>query len=528
MTWHYVLLSLPRGPVVFFFLSRVFPSCHSRLLFPPCSHLPTNAESCMRIPSSWAFFHITDTLTFVCGIIGNFIGSSNCCVWVTLLMAESPAISPELHDSFPLALPLPFFEHSLTRLFSIHPLGFMTFRSFFSSLSSYRPVYTDDTDGYSEMENLSDESHEQVSSGPVEKKARPAKRTHYRALATKAEKLYMIVAALQAIIIVAIAFSVFGLIQANIYSQGPKVRTVPVYLAIFIMAQVFSLLYVFDALRARNIVQLCLHLWFNVCMLTYSILQIPQTKDAMGDEPVNGCGRFTSCVDGPDSLYFLLQKLMIVAPIVFGVCTAVFAFLIRRLFLQFGWAVFYLVGASPQLKQMHRAYQTLISLLKLLLFFALSFCIAYLILVTSTSTHRAEFIITIVALPLAVLCMFACGWALRAENKPVMASCLVVMVLGLVYFIYKLASMWLPRTAYLYINTKITMAIFSIFSIIILIITFVFGCLCMSNFGKGLIEAHRNPENRTSLWALPETARFGEKARHDEEEQRPEHRLVID
>lgn len=68
---------------------------------------------------------------------------------------------------------------------------------------------------------------------------------------------------------------------------------------------------------------------------------------------------------------------------------------------------------------------------------------------------------------------------------------------------YKLATLWLPRTSSLYINTKITMAIFSIFSIIILLVTFIFGCTCMSNFGKGLIEAHQNPENRTSLWSLP-------------------------
>lgn len=108
-----------------------------------------------------------------------------------------------------------------------------------------------------------------------------------------------------------------------------------------------------------------------------------------------------------------------------------------------------------------------------------------------------------VALPLVIVFILLCGWALRTENKTVMVCLLVIMVAGLAYFIYKLVTLWLPRTSSLYINTKITMAILSIFSIIILLVTFIFGCMCMSNFGKGLVEAHQNPENRTSLWSLP-------------------------
>jgi hypothetical protein len=93
---------------------------------------------------------------------------------------------------------------------------------------------------------------------------------------------------------------------------------------------------------------------------------------------------------------------------------------------------------------MHRAYQTLVSLLKLLFFFATSFCIAvsrfadvwseadwqFLILVIKASSKTAELyvcsgwtdltrsIITIIALPLTPIVILACGWAVRKENKP--------------------------------------------------------------------------------------------------------------
>ncbi|WVQ66989.1 uncharacterized protein L199_005181 [Kwoniella botswanensis] len=365
---------------------------------------------------------------------------------------------------------------------------------------------------------------ETSSASPGEKQSRRTNMDNYQnhvkksrhALPTRLEKLYMAVAAFEAVVITSIAFAVFGLVQANIKSQNAKVRTVPVYLAVFIMAQIFSLLYIFDALRARNIVQLIMHLFFNLCMLIYSILQIPQTKNALSNDNAPGaCGSFERCT-GPDSLFNLLQKLMIVPPIIFGLCTIVFCVLIKFIHKVWGWSVFRLVGAQPELKRAHRHYQTMISLLKMLLFFGLAFCTAMLILASAWSAKRAEFIITIVAFPLVILFMLGCGWALRKENKPMMAACLVLMVAGIAYFIYKLATLWLPRTEGLYSNTKITMAIFSIFSIIILLATFILSLLCINDFGKGLIDAHRNPENRTSLWSLPANARF-EKRMEDAE-----------
>ena len=52
------------------------------------------------------------------------------------------------------------------------------------------------------------------------------------------------------------------------------------------------MVYIFDALRARNVIQLCLHLFFNLCILLYSILQIFQTKNAFETTPQDKCGSF--------------------------------------------------------------------------------------------------------------------------------------------------------------------------------------------------------------------------------------------
>ena len=62
------------------------------------------------------------------------------------------------------------------------------------------------------------------------------------------------------------------------------------------------------------------------------------------------------------------------------------------------------------------------------------------------------------------------------------------------------------------------MAIFSVFAILILMATFAYGVICFSNFGKGLIQTHNNPENRTSLWTLGQP-RYVDKVRQDQDAQ---------
>lgn len=87
-------------------------------------------------------------------------------------------------------------------------------------------------------------------------------------------------------------------------------------------------------------------------------------------------------------------------------------------------------------KGIHREYQTLVSLLKLLFFFSLAFCLAVSSLahqgprlsadmavphprrLSSPKNNTAEFVITIIAMPLTPIVILACGYAVRKENMP--------------------------------------------------------------------------------------------------------------
>lgn len=58
------------------------------------------------------------------------------------------------------------------------------------------------------------------------------------------------------------------------------------------------MLYIWDALRHRNVVQLFLQLWFQLAILTYAILQIPQSYNALDELEDERCGAF-AVRDGP-------------------------------------------------------------------------------------------------------------------------------------------------------------------------------------------------------------------------------------
>lgn len=98
--------------------------------------------------------------------------------------------------------------------------------------------------------------------------------------------------------------------------------------------------------------QLILHTFFNLCIFIYAVIQLPQTRDALsGLGPNIRCGAYPRCT-GDDSLFNVIYGPLVVVPIVIGIATLGFAVLIRKLYAEFGWAEFKLVGASLEMKRM--------------------------------------------------------------------------------------------------------------------------------------------------------------------------------
>jgi uncharacterized membrane protein (GlpM family) len=157
---------------------------------------------------------------------------------------------------------------------------------------------------------------------------------------------------------------------------------------------------------------------------------------------------------------------------------------VRALYLEFGWAVFHHLGADPQLKRMYRWYQIMMCLLKFDFFCFIGVTIQLLIIVLANDT--AEFVLTIIAIPVVLILLVVCAIAVEREIKWLMTVSLVLMLGAEAYFLYKFCRLFIPESRGQYVATRKSLAIFLVVSFLLLFATFAVGLRCFADFDKGL------------------------------------------
>uniref|UniRef100_A0A0W0F944 Uncharacterized protein n=1 Tax=Moniliophthora roreri TaxID=221103 RepID=A0A0W0F944_MONRR len=182
-------------------------------------------------------------------------------------------------------------------------------------------------------------------------------------LATRAQRLFISTICIQAIVVLVMVAITFRLVEDEVsFTDGLK--TLPCYLALFALAEIFELIMAFDALRMRNIIQLIGILLFHLALLVFAAVQVDQTKDAivtMSGSDCEGPGALLNC-DVPGSLWRRVQPYLIIAPCAIAVAWVAMCFWIKALYAEFGWAIFHIVGANPKMKTMYQVYQIMLCL----------------------------------------------------------------------------------------------------------------------------------------------------------------------
>ncbi|KAI8929062.1 hypothetical protein BC831DRAFT_445361 [Entophlyctis helioformis] len=277
-------------------------------------------------------------------------------------------------------------------------------------------------------------------------------------------RITLLAVMLQAIIIVIIeSVAANQFIAAVDISRPGPARGVPVYLVIFIFAQLFQIVLAWDAIVKQNTMQIGAFVGFNLIIVCYSIFQYAQLINLAGNDPA-------------------LKLPLIVIPFITGAFQILFFYLASKLYYEFGWTIFKRIGADPVMRSMYRSYQIFVLLVKVDVFFVFGFGIQFLVLVIRTSDP--EFALTIAAIPIMLLVLATAVYGMRTENKLIVSGFLFGVVLAMGYFIFKIVRIYTQPAKYS--DTKYYLTFFAALSLLMVISTFVVAIQCILNFGKGL------------------------------------------
>ncbi|KAI8365997.1 uncharacterized protein BYT42DRAFT_588504 [Radiomyces spectabilis] len=295
--------------------------------------------------------------------------------------------------------------------------------------------------------------------------------------------LLVLTAIFEALVVIALEAVIFEKFKP--FSKKELGTGIPVYLIIFILSQVFQVALAWDAVRAQNTIQVIALLLFNLCCFGYAVFQFKQIFKALD--------AYTEI--SAQVLRQLIEHLLIVNAVITGVCQLIYFYLGARLYQEFGWRIYKKIGADPEIRNMYRWYQILLTILKLDIFFFLGYSIQYLVLVLKN--NDSEFPLTITALPLTCLFLILTVYAVRRESTPLVLLVFLGLAAGCAYFIFKICRMYQPDQEYKYVYVNEFLTFFASVSLLLVVLTIINVAICWRNFHKGL-KPHLLRDHRTS------------------------------
>lgn len=129
-------------------------------------------------------------------------------------------------------------------------------------------------------------------------------------------------------------------------------KTIPTFLTLFIFGFLYELVLVWDALRAKNTIQIIGLCIANLALMVYTAIQIEQINEAITDL---GSNAITD--GGPDVLWGEIQGFLIAIPIILAVGTIAMSWCAWKLYQVFAWDILKQIGADYRMKKRFLHYQ---------------------------------------------------------------------------------------------------------------------------------------------------------------------------
>ncbi|KAI9277093.1 hypothetical protein BDA99DRAFT_555014 [Phascolomyces articulosus] len=271
-------------------------------------------------------------------------------------------------------------------------------------------------------------------------------------------------------------------------------RSLLVYFILFILAQIFTVALVVDAIYQKNTIQLIALIAFELGMTAYSIIQYHQSSTLFDTDDDN----VKLAVAYLGDAYHASRWAEITMICIMIISSIIFCFLAYKLYLEFGWHIYKKIGADLAMRDRYKMYQIFMMLLKLDFFFFLALSVQYLALLCVAWWPEAvaegdkqrivkeliEHIILSCAVSIAMLCL--AYWGLRREKRIVMFMFHALAGTSMGYFIYLLVQIYANPERFL--GSKVFLTFFLIVDILLIVVSVPVSILCVKNFNHGLIN----------------------------------------
>lgn len=133
--------------------------------------------------------------------------------------------------------------------------------------------------------------------------------------------------------------------------DNPESQTIPTFLTLYIFAFLLQLLLVFDALRAKNTIQVIGLCMFNAALLLYAAIQYYQIRDVVGS--------LSSKIK--DGVWIALKPYLVAVPCIIALGLALMSVAAWKLYDEFAWTIYKEISADLKMKRRYLTYQVRIS-----------------------------------------------------------------------------------------------------------------------------------------------------------------------
>ncbi|KAL1925774.1 uncharacterized protein VTP21DRAFT_657 [Calcarisporiella thermophila] len=264
-------------------------------------------------------------------------------------------------------------------------------------------------------------------------------------------------------------------------------QSLSVYHVLFMVAQIFQLMYCLDAVNQKNTIQIIALAFFDCCLSFYSAVQFYQAANLLNN--LSHSLRLELLASNNSGKWALIVVIVIMLT-----SSLMFMYLAYKMYLEFGWRIYKKIGADLAMRDMYKIYQIFIVLLKFDAFFFLAFSVQYLaVLLNSNSTDHGSslfgqnlfYLIISFLSTLVTMVMIGCYFlGVRRESTALIIIANLSNLGQMAYFIYELWDVNSRRGDF--VGSQIFLTFFSAVCFVMAILTLVVSMLAFRNFNRGL------------------------------------------